>query len=103
MSLDVYLKVVERVTVTRGPRIFVRESGATREISREQWDALYPGREPVTVLAGEDETNCVYSANITHNLNAMAENAGIYMHLWRPDQIGIMTASQLIAPLTAGL
>lgn len=45
----------------------------------------------------------VYSANITHNLNTMAEAAGIYKHLWRPDEIEITKAEQLIAPLTAGL
>ena len=26
----------------------------------------------------------LYSANITHNLTGMADAAGIYMHLWRP-------------------
>lgn len=45
----------------------------------------------------------VYSANITHNLNKMAEAAGIYEYLWRPDEIGITTAAQLIGPLEAGL
>ena len=45
----------------------------------------------------------VYDSNITHNLNKMADAAGIYKHLWRPDEIGITTAEQLIAPLTAGL
>lgn len=45
----------------------------------------------------------IYENNITHNLNEMAEEAGIYDHLWRPDEIGITTASQLIEPLTKGL
>ena len=45
----------------------------------------------------------VYSANITHNLNKMAEDAGIYYHLWRPEEIGITTAAQLIEPLRNGL
>lgn len=45
----------------------------------------------------------IYEANITHNLNTMAEEAGIYRHLWRPDEIGITTASELIEPLRAGL
>lgn len=44
-----------------------------------------------------------YSANITHNLGEMAEEAGIYKHLWRPEEIGITTAAQLIAPLHEGL
>jgi hypothetical protein len=45
----------------------------------------------------------VFDANITHNLGEMAEEAGIYQHLWRPDEIGITKASQLIEPLRAGL
>lgn len=45
----------------------------------------------------------VYSRNITHNLNKMAEAAGIYQHLWRPAELGITTAGPLIEPLRAGL
>ncbi len=45
----------------------------------------------------------VYHNNITYNLNTMAEDAGIYGHLWRPDEIGIVTAARLIDPLEAGL
>ena len=51
---------------------------------------------------GDEETER-YSANITHNLGAMAREAGIYQHCWRPDEIGITTAGQLIEPLRAGL
>ena len=45
----------------------------------------------------------VFSSNITHNLNEMADDAGIYKHLWRPDEIGITKAAQLIQPLEDGL
>jgi len=45
----------------------------------------------------------VYSSNITHNLGAMAKEADIYEALWRPEEIGITTAAQLIEPLTNGL
>ncbi|MDR3582481.1 MAG: hypothetical protein P4L67_04380 [Candidatus Pacebacteria bacterium] len=45
----------------------------------------------------------VYSANITHNLNAMAAEADICNELWRPEEIGITKAHQLIEPLTKGL
>ncbi len=44
----------------------------------------------------------VYWANITHNLAPMAKEAGIYQYLWRPDEIGITKASQLIEPLQMG-
>ena len=39
--------------------------------------------------------------NVTHNLNKMAMEAGIYQHLWRPEEIGITHARQLIDPLRA--
>jgi hypothetical protein len=45
----------------------------------------------------------VFSANITHNLNTMADVAGIYKELWRPDELGILNANQLIEPLQKGL
>lgn len=45
----------------------------------------------------------VYWRNITHNLGRMADEAGIYRHLWRPEEINITTAGQLIDPLTVGL
>ncbi len=45
----------------------------------------------------------VYDANITHNLNDMAHEAGIYQHLWRPEELGIKTAEELIEPLKVGL
>ncbi len=45
----------------------------------------------------------VFSRNITHNLNRMADAAGIYEVLWRPEEGGIKTAAQLVKPLTAGL
>lgn len=50
-----------------------------------------------------EEKREVYWANITHNLGRMAEAAGIYQALWRPEEIGITTAQQLIEPLTKGL
>lgn len=45
----------------------------------------------------------VYTRNITHNLNSMADEAGIYTHLWRPEEIGITKAEQLVQPLEEGL
>ena len=54
----------------------------------------------VSLIVGGEE---VYSRNITHNLNKMAEAAGIYQHLWRPDEIGVTHARELIAPLQQGV
>lgn len=45
----------------------------------------------------------VYWCNITHNLTKMAAEAGIYHALWRPEEIGVTTARQLIPLLEAGL
>lgn len=56
---------------------------------------------PKCPTCGHEES--LYCANITHNLGAMADAAGIYMALWRPDECGIETAAQLIEPLRAGL
>ncbi len=45
----------------------------------------------------------LFDASITHNLTCMAEDDGLYKHLWHPDEIGITQAFQLIEPLQAGL
>lgn len=42
----------------------------------------------------------VFEANITHNLNRMAEAAGFYKEVWRPEEIGVKQAKQLVEPLT---
>ena len=55
------------------------------------------------VYLESDSGEHLYSRNITHNLGAMAAEAGIYAHLWRPDENGITHARQLIEPLTAGV
>lgn len=45
----------------------------------------------------------VFEANVTHNLNAMADAAGIYVALWRPEEANVTKASQLIPLLEDGL
>ena len=102
MSLDVYLRMKEIKRLKPAGRIYVRRDGSTQEISREEWDRLLPGREPVTVNE-EAEVNEVYQANITHNLSIMADEAGIHKALWRPDEIGVTKAKQLIPLLVDGL
>jgi hypothetical protein len=51
----------------------------------------------------EEVSDTLFDSNITHNLGRMAEAAGIYKHCWRPEEIGILKASQLIQPLEDGL
>lgn len=99
MSLDVYL-YVDGQTGESGSGIFVRENGATVEISRAEWDEKFPGREPIVAQVSRE---AVYDANITHNLGQMADKAGIYKALWRPEEIEVTRASQLIDLLEAGL
>lgn len=100
MSLDVWLclecKIVDSVS-----KIFVRENGQNREIARSEWDERFPGLEPVAVEIKDPEE--VFEWNITHNLAKMADQAGLYECLWRPDENEIEKASQLIEPLKKGL
>jgi hypothetical protein len=103
MSLDVSLITKEPQIKKASSGIFVRENGQTREIPLEEWNARNPDREPVTLEQEETETNEVYSENITHNLGAMAKEAGIYGCLWRPDEMKITKAKELIEPLREGL
>jgi len=47
--------------------------------------------------------NEVFDKNITHNLGKMAEKAGIYKVLWRPDEHNFVNASDAIDILEKGL
>lgn len=110
MSLDVYLERPEAPTRSRDSyrthelveRIFIRRGGHTVEITREEWDELYPGYEPVVARVPVNELE-LFHANITHNLGEMADAVDLYEPLWRPDEIGITHARQLIEPLEIGL
>ena len=55
------------------------------------------------VYLSEVRETTIYDRNITHNLNKMADAAGIYKHLWRPEEIDITKAEQLLEPLRKGL
>lgn len=45
----------------------------------------------------------LFDYNITHNLQTMAEAAGLYEALWRPEDIGAKTAIDLVEALKIGL
>ena len=51
----------------------------------------------------DEHGESVYEFNITHNLNTMAEEAGLYKLMWRPEELGFTTAGELIPGLTAGV
>ena len=105
MSLDVYLTIPEPRPASPREAIFVRREGATIEITREEWDRLMPDRAPVTATVDEaaSDRTVVFTANITHNLSGMASKADLYRALWRPEDLGITKAEQLIQPLATGL
>ncbi len=102
MSLGVWLEIDYRIAVDQSQDVYVREVGRMCKISRAEWDRRYPGREPVTTTP-EVETSEVYWGNITHNLGKMAREAGIYQALWRPEELNITQAYQLVGPLSEGL
>jgi len=56
-------------------------------------------QKEISVRSGE----VVFDANITHNLNRMAHEAGFYEALWHPSEAGIKTASDLLLKLEPGL
>lgn len=98
MSLDVMLVLPNRSRTSSG--IFIRENGQNKEISREEWGSRFPNREPVVI---QYEEMSVYHNNITHNLNSMATEAGLYYPMWRPETLGFTHAHQLVESLTNGL
>jgi hypothetical protein len=98
MSLDVWLTVDE--DVEQAPVIYIREDGQSRPISRDEWDERFPNRVPITAAPVQGRA---FDYNITHNLGKMADEAGVYQHLWCPEEIGITKAAELIEPLEAGL
>ncbi len=100
MSLDVYLTTANKRY--SAPAIHIRENGCTKEITLAEWEKRFPDREPV-MMAPTIYSNKVFWANITHNLNTMAAEVGLYKSLWRPDEVSVTKAEQLINPLSFGL
>lgn len=50
---------------------------------------------------GTDEE--VYWKNITHNLGRMADAAGFYKQLWKPEETDVVTAGQLGVHIERGI
>ena len=102
MSLEVYLKVKEQVQ-KKSSGIFIRENGQTIEITQEEWNKRNPDKEAFKIIEQNDITHYVFDYNITHNLGEMADKAGLYLYLWRPEILNISVAKDLIEPLKEGL
>ena len=94
MSLDVWLEPPE------GQKAFL-VNNELLVLSKTDWIDLYDGLKDEYVKI--EFTNELYSANITHNLNQMATQAGIYVYLWTPEQVPVKRAEEMIGPLENGL
>lgn len=103
MSLDVYLESDGARAEPLRWAIFIREGGEQKEISLEEWNNRFAEKGPPMLCQVGGESRELYSRNITHNLGKMADVAGVYDCMWRPDEHGITHAKQLIEPLTLGL
>jgi hypothetical protein len=101
MSLDVSLISKQKVYRQGGTGVFVRENGATRELSGREVAEKFP--DAIVNVSEDYETNEVFSANITHNLGEMAARADIYTALWRPDEQGWTHAKDITGMLERGL
>lgn len=103
MSLDVYLMLDDiHIPFSKGSGIYIREDGATIEISEEEFKQKFPDKEPTKTLTPRSKSE-VYWANITHNLSLMASKAGIYEALWCPQENGWEKAKDIILVLETGL
>lgn len=51
----------------------------------------------------EESRECVYDANITHNLSQMAFQSDLYDALWSPEDKGYKKAEDIIESLRKGL
>lgn len=100
MSLDVSL-ISRRKVKRQHSGIFIRDGGQTIEISEEEWAKRFPNQEPVRALLDNDHE--VFSWNCTHNLARMADKAGLYLALWKPEELDYRVAHDLIDPLRNGL
>lgn len=100
MSLDVSL-IADKPIKVQGTGVFIRDKGKNRELTQQEVAAKFPGSMPAPIQTVE--TTEVYTDNITHNLNNMAQAADLYMALWRPDEINCTQAKDIIGMLDRGL
>lgn len=102
MSLDVHL-ISSKKYKQKTSGFFLRENGQTKEVSEKEWKERFPDREPIRLKMDTLETNEVHHGNITHNLTEMADKAGIYYALWRPEEQGWKKAKDITPLLEDGL
>ncbi|CAK7029004.1 hypothetical protein DSECCO2_264300 [anaerobic digester metagenome] len=91
MSLDIYL-------FKNG--FDIQESRANIDVAYTKLQAI---KEELEQLEDDYKEAMLSNLSVTHNLNNMAKAVGLYEVLWRPEQVGISTASQMITPLEKGI
>jgi len=91
MSLDIYL-IKDRA-----------ENERLRILEAETFDKIALLQEDLQGIRDEIDRQKLFHKNITHNLNDMADKAGIYEALWRPDEAEYDKASDIIPLLEKGL
>jgi len=98
MSLDVCL-ISKEPMVEKGIGLFINEDGIKKELKIKDIMDKYPN----IIFEKEFEERILFEANITHNLNKMADAAGIYKACWRPEEINAVKAQDIISILENGL
>lgn len=98
MSLSIYI-VGGKPIKTTGTGIFIRENGRTRELSLNEVREKWPNSNP---SIQQSITTELFEINITHNLATMAEKAGLYEPMWRPDENGYVYAKDVLPALKNG-
>lgn len=99
MSLDVFLYLKKSI-LKKGTGVFIRENGMTVELTVEEVKKKFPN---TIIKENEHISDCVFSANITHNLNKMASAADIYEACWRPENLKATKAKDILPLLEKGL
>src|SRR5262245_17739398 len=91
-----------RPSLPQDGQIFVHEDGVTRTMSVAEWQAMYPGRTPIRLLATR-QPDTLWHGTLSHTLAPMAQASNLYEALWCPQQLGRTTAGKLITLLNQGL
>lgn len=103
MSLDIYLYANTDSQPTHHQGIIFFDGMGLKELTQQEWEQRFPDKEPTLSTIYADTSQCVFHANITHNLATMARYAGLYRALWRPEELQAVKAGNLIKILEFGL
>jgi len=101
MGIWIYLSITQ-VILPPSDDVYILEDGVTKRISRAEYEVLYrQSCDPYIVNPTLD--NYVYERNVTNNYVQIASEVGLFYPIWRPVEVGIKKANQLIPLLEEGL